>query len=234
MTQNNPFLRLGPFKYEMLSKAPEVGLIHQLLTDIQSEAVIENAKPYLKPTPYIEGKKRKSYSKLRTSKVMYMNERKWPTAMQLSNLLQNATGVKLYYEKFASENFQVMNYGIGGKIDGHWDTFGADPSIETSGSTEAVRFGGGRFITMMAYLTDVELGGRTIFPQAGISVQPEKGSVLYWFSSGPQNNMDSRALHLGCPLLIGNKWIANKWAKWIPQQKRFPCSDLKEHYSIFD
>ena len=66
-------------------------------------------------------------------------------------------------------------------------------------------------MTFMIYLSDVEVGGNTIFIQPGISVQPVKGSALYWFNMGAQNNYDSRVFHLGCPVLYGNKWIANKW-----------------------
>ena len=49
----------------------------------------------------------------------------------------------------------------------------------------------------MIYLSDVEAGGYTVFPQAGVSVKPELGSALYWFNYGAQNNYDSRTYHLG-------------------------------------
>ena len=47
------------------------------------------------------------------------------------------------------------------------------------GSSESLS--GTRITTFMIYLSDVPLGGRTIFPQAGISVKPEAGSALYWY-----------------------------------------------------
>ncbi len=30
--------------------------------------------------------------------------------------------------------------------------------------------------------------------------------------------------HLGCPVLYGRKWIANKWIRSNEQMNRFPCN----------
>ena len=78
----------------------------------------------MKSTPYVMGEKENSYSKLRTSKVMYMNEKLVPMAMTLSKKITLATRYYMKNEKYASENFQVMNYGIGGRISGHLDSTG--------------------------------------------------------------------------------------------------------------
>ena len=96
-----------------------------------------------------------------------------------------------------------------------------------------MRRGGERFVTFMLYLSTPEAGGNTIFVQPGISVRPEIGSALYWFNSGAQNNYDSRILHLGCPVVYGNKWIANKWVKRLSNHKSFPCLINHNHYSIY-
>jgi hypothetical protein len=58
------------------------------------------------------------------------------------------------------------------------------------GSSEL--FGGPRIVTFMIYLTDVELGGHTVFPQAGISVRPTAGDALYWFNHDAVEENDSR------------------------------------------
>ena len=85
--------------------------------------------------PYSVGDKETSFSKGRTSKVMYMNEKLVPEAMVLSKKIELATRFKLYHEKYASENFQVMNYGIGGKISGHADSQGetVEKTMEVEG-----------------------------------------------------------------------------------------------------
>ena len=53
-----------------------------------------------------------------------MNEVLVPEAMDLSRKLSQITRYKMKEEKFASENFQIMNYGIGGKISTHVDSMG--------------------------------------------------------------------------------------------------------------
>ena len=99
--------------------------------------------------------------------------------------------------------------------------------------SELLMFGGLRIMTFMIFLTTVESGGRTIFPQAGISVKPNIGSALFWFNMGAKNNYDSRVYHLGCPVLYGNKWIANKWIKSLANFKNYPCHLNDQHnYSI--
>ena len=60
------------------------------------------------------------------------------------------------------------------------------PDAPTDHTTEADKWGGQRIQTFMIYLSDVEAGGHTIFPQAGISIKPKEGSALFWFNRGPK------------------------------------------------
>ena len=117
-----------------------------------------------------------------------------------------------------------MNYGIGGMISAHVDSI----DYFSPNSAEYIHGSGPRIITFMMYLSDVIAGGRTVFPQLGISVQPIKGSALYWFNIHPDLSYDSRNLHFGCPTLYGNKWIANKWVKLNAQFRSNPCIDGKK------
>ena len=78
----------------------------------------------MRSTPLLLKEKVSSYTQYRTSKVMYMNELLVPEAMDLSRKISQLTRFRLKEEKYASENFQVMNYGIGGKITCHLDSSG--------------------------------------------------------------------------------------------------------------
>ena len=69
-----PYLQLGPFKYEMILKEPEIGLFHQLITPQEAENMKNLAKSKMISTPYNVGGRNELFSKLRTSKIMYMNE----------------------------------------------------------------------------------------------------------------------------------------------------------------
>ena len=185
----------------------------------------------MKSTPFRDGTSNKevSYSKLRTSKVMYINEKLVPFMQPISKRITLATKFKMKEDKHATENFQIMNYGMGGRIEAHLDTLGKsnDPT-----SAEKNLYGGSRITTFMLYLSDVQAGGHTVFPQAGIHVKPRAGSALYWFNFGAQMTHDSRVIHLGCPVLYGNKWIANKWVKFLAQFKEYPCSPKNEFFSM--
>ena len=91
-----------------------------------------------------------------------------------------------------------MNYGIGGTISPHVDSESVFKE-ELPGApltTENLLFGGPRFVTFMIFLSSIEAGGHTVFPQAEISVKPVEGSALYWFNMDAQNNLDSRIRHL--------------------------------------
>ena len=96
----------------------------------------------------IETKEEESYSKLRTSKVMYMNELLVPEAMRLSKKVEQVTRFKLKDDKYGSENFQVMNYGIGGRISTHLDSVGG----RTKDTSEAEEVGGFRVTTFIVYI----------------------------------------------------------------------------------
>jgi len=79
----------------------------------------------------------------------------------------------------------------------------------------------------MIYLSDVVAGGRTVFTSNGLAVAPARGSVLFWLNHRSDGSLDSRSYHTGCPVLVGNKWIANKWVKWTGQMWTYPCATEK-------
>ena len=89
----------------------------------------------MRSTPLLVKEKVSSFTKLRTSKVMYMNEMKYPVANNLSQRLNLALKLNVT-SKFGSENYQVMNYGLGGTIITHLDSTGSfSLSILLDGAT---------------------------------------------------------------------------------------------------
>ena len=51
------------------------------------------------------------------------------------------------------------------------------------------------------------LGGATVWPYAGISVFPEKGSAIFWHNTITDEDPDEFTQHTACAVLLGNKWI---------------------------
>ena len=72
------------------------------------------------------------------------------------------------------ENYQIANYGLGGFYNYHPDPhMWHHPDFKTDSEltrAEATLMGD-RLATFMGYLSDVELGGATAFPNVGISVK---------------------------------------------------------------
>ena len=75
----------------------------------------------------------------------------------------------------------------------------------------------------MGYLSDVPAGGYTAFPFIGTFVKPKKQSMVIWWNMDKSGGYDILTKHGGCPVMVGNKWILNKWVRAYPQMFRRPC-----------
>jgi prolyl 4-hydroxylase len=107
------------------------------------------------------------------------------------------------------EGFQILHYTIGGEYQPHFDYF----PPEQSGSALHTARGGQRVATLIVYLNDVEGGGATVFPDAGITVTARRGAAVYFRYMNARRQLDPLTLHGGAPVLSGEKWIMTKWMR---------------------
>lgn len=131
-----------------------------------------------------------------------------------------------YKEIFSSsEAFQVVNYGIGGMFNVHRDNL-YHPYWGPSSPADIyyVRGSGDRIATWMFYINDVRAGGATIFPRTNTRIPVIKGAAAFWYNLLPNGEIDDRVFHGGCPVLLGSKWISNKWIRESGQMFRRPCA----------
>jgi hypothetical protein len=139
LTFRDPYLRLGPFLLEhrnkagnyiaqvetkMFAKLEQIYVqIHDLMSDAEMDSIKAKTSGKMKATPYSIGGKQVAFSYDRTSKVHYLSERMDDDMVHLTRRLELAMGYTIYTPgfRFTAENYQIMNYGLGGKISLHKD-----------------------------------------------------------------------------------------------------------------
>ena len=79
---------------------------------------------------------------------------------------------------------QVVNYGVAGQYDSHYDQtmMGSGKIVDIQKRIVFNREAGDRMATIMGYLSDVTAGGYTVFPTVGAKVKPRRGSVVVWWN----------------------------------------------------
>ena len=148
-------------------------------------------------------------------------------AFQISRRIQYATQLDLM-SIYSGERYQIANYGIGGQYglhhdahQFHQDSIYKDPPKHLNNVFNQAR--GDRIATFMAYLSDVKVGGKTVFPVLGVASTPIEGDAIFWINTKSSGKLDKWTLHAGCPVLFGSKWITNKWIRYYDQFKNFYC-----------
>lgn len=105
------------------------------------------------------------------------------------------------------ESIQGQRYQPGQEFRGHCDWF--DPTQPYWREQE--RRAGQRSWTAMIYLNDVEAGGVTEFPLAGVTIPPQRGTLLTWNNARPDGSGNRDTLHAALPVEAGTKHIVTRW-----------------------
>nr|XP_044251579.1 prolyl 4-hydroxylase subunit alpha-2 [Drosophila takahashii] len=212
-TTTSPFLTLAPFKMELVGLDPYMVLYHDVLSEKEIRELQGMATPGLKrATVFQASSGRNEVVKTRTSKVAWFPDSFSPLTKRLTARITDMTGFNLV----GSEMLQLMNYGLGGHYDKHYDYFNQINSNLTAMS-------GDRIATVLFYLTDVEQGGATVFPNIQKAIFPQRGSVIMWYNLKDDGQPDTQTLHAACPVIVGSKWVCNKWIREREQLFSRPC-----------
>ncbi|NXN82024.1 P4HA3 hydroxylase, partial [Bombycilla garrulus] len=214
-TNSSPYLLLQPAKKEMVQIQPYVALYHDFITDAEAETIKGLAGPWLQRSVVASGEKQQK-AEYRISKSAWLKDTADPVVRALDRRIAAVTGLDL--RPPYAEYLQVVNYGLGGHYEPHFDH-------ATSLKSPLYRMkSGNRIATIMIYLSAVEAGGSTAFIYANFSVPVVKNAALFWWNLRRNGNGDGDTLHAGCPVLAGDKWVANKWIHEHGQEFRRPCS----------
>ncbi|CAF0822451.1 unnamed protein product [Rotaria sp. Silwood1] len=213
---NHPYLILQPIKEEQLLDQPAIYLFHDIISDSNIEEIKSLALPRLqravvrdsttntfKPADY------------RICKSAWLRNEDSPVVARLSRLIEAVTNLSM----ITAEDLQIANYGVGGHYEPHFDFARKTDNDAFSGLGV-----GNRIATWLTYMSDVEEGGATVFPLVGGHLKPKKGSAAFWYNLHTSGEGDRNTRHAACPVLIGNKWVANQWIRERGQEFRRPCS----------
>ena len=231
-------------RVRQVSEFPPAYVAEGLLTPEECEHLIGIAKPKLKRNTIVDtrggiGENAKAVeanklSKSRTSSGAFLEQRADAVVAAVEAKLMAFAG----FPEVHGEPMQVLRYEHGQQYTPHTDTFPKNYMKLSDGMQ--------RSATALVYLSDVESGGETAFPQSrlfseaaahaggelsecgrqGVAVKPQRGSVLLFYSLDIRGKPSEYAQHTGCPVLAGTKWTVTKWIHELPfRGRRFPGSN---------
>ncbi|XP_055031756.1 prolyl 4-hydroxylase subunit alpha-1a isoform X1 [Misgurnus anguillicaudatus] len=215
----HPFYVIGPVKQEDEWDRPRIIRFHDIISDKEMEKVKELAKPRLRRATIsnpITGILETAH--YRISKSAWLAAYEHPVVDRINQRIEDITGLDVK----TAEELQVANYGVGGQYEPHFD-FGRKDEPDAFKELGT----GNRIATWLFYMSDVPAGGATVFPEVGAAVKPKKGTAVFWYNLFPSGEGDYSTRHAACPVLVGNKWVSNKWIHERGQEFRRQCG-LKE------
>ncbi|KAH8280883.1 hypothetical protein KR054_003105 [Drosophila jambulina] len=214
--RNVSYYHLSPFKIEQLSLDPYVAYFHDVIANSEMEQIMEHGKGRMERSR-VGQSVNATTTEIRTSQNTWLWYDANPWLSKIRQRLEDITGLSTD----SAEALQLVNYGIGGQYEPHFDF------MEKTSDWK-----GNRLLTALFYLNDVPLGGATAFPFLHLAVPPVKGSLLVWYNLHRSLHKDFRTKHAGCPVLQGSKWICNEWFHEGGQEFKRPCG-LTSHEGKF-
>uniref|UniRef100_A0A3B1JQN5 procollagen-proline 4-dioxygenase n=1 Tax=Astyanax mexicanus TaxID=7994 RepID=A0A3B1JQN5_ASTMX len=189
----NPRLLLKPMKEEDEWDSPHIVRYLEALSDEEMNRIKELAKPKLARATVRDPK-----TGVLTTAQYRVSKSAWledEDDLVIRRVNQRIEDVTGLTVDTA-ELLQVANYGVGGQYEPHFD---------------------------FSRMSDVDAGGATVFPDFGAAIWPRKGTAVFWYNLFRSGEGDYRTRHAACPVLIGSKWVSNKWIHERGQEFRRPC-----------
>lgn len=196
---------LQPAPTEVLATRPRVLRIDRLLSADECRLLIASAQPHLRRSTAVDPQTGAAFAKeIRTSSDCSFDPLMEDFALRTVQLrMARAARVELAQ----AERLIVLSYQPGEEYRPHRDYLPAGV-IERDGP-EA----GNRSRTICVYLNDVEAGGESEFPVAGISVSPQAGRAVVFDNLADDGMPDPNSLHAGLQVQRGEKWLATLWLR---------------------
>ena len=193
---------------------PRAFLYKRFLTDEECDLLIAHSRPNMRKSGVVDAKSGgSSLSDIRTSTGSFVPSGMNPTITRLEDRIAAWSQIPVSH----GEPIQVLRYEPGQEYRAHFDYFFHEGGIANN-----------RIATVLMYLSDVEEGGETVFPNTeapagrdvsqfsdcgnlGRAVKPHRGDALLFWSMKTGGELDPGSSHAGCPVIKGEKWTATKW-----------------------
>lgn len=186
----------------------EVALYENFLSEEEMAHIKQQSTPTLRRSKVVGPNMSNLEVPIRTSDGTFFNVGQDRVILGVEQRIAAVTGIPVEH----GEGLQVLRYQDTQEYRPHFDFF--EP--QSPDDARKIEFGGNRTGTMILYLSDVEEGGSTYFPQLKLSIHPKKGSALWFAYMGKDGAPDMRSEHAGLPVIRGEKWIATKWLRQRP------------------
>ncbi|KAJ9522493.1 hypothetical protein QJQ45_008335 [Haematococcus lacustris] len=207
---------------QQVGKHPKTYIFHNFLTDEERVHMLTLAAPEMKRSTVVGGAGAGVVDDIRTSYGMFIQRLHDPIIERIENRVSLFTQLPVSHQ----EDIQVLRYQAGQKYGAHYDSSYADKGPGPKW----------RMATFLIYLSDVEEGGETAFPQGSewedhsiparleaagvqfsdcakghVAAKPKAGDATLFYSYHPNGTMDTASMHTGCPVIKGIKWAAPIW-----------------------
>jgi len=207
-----PFIALDrPVRVLMSIAHPRIVLFGNLLSAEECEALIGLARERMSRSRTVDYQTGEDVvHEARTSQGMFFGFAKNEWIARLEQRIARLLNWPIH----RGEGLQVLRYGPGAEYRPHFDYFPPDKP----GSAVALTRSGQRVGSLVIYLNEPEAGGGTVFPDAGVEINPQRGNAVFFSYDRPDPS--TKTLHGGAPVIAGEKWVATKWLRagdfWQP------------------
>lgn len=212
-----------------ISFSPRAFIVDDFLSEEECEGLKKHALPHLEHAKTIN-METGTYQddKVRTNSQMYVNKTSHSTDPLISGIVARLH--MLARVPFGhAEQLQVGRYEQGQFYQPHFDS---EPRQNVN-----------RAATVIIYLEAPDEGGETVFPKhrscggeafheccakrdehiigegAGFWVAGKKGQAVLFYSHDLDGKQNPYSLHGSCPVLAGEKWIAQQWFRVKPYDR---------------
>ncbi|KAK6051676.1 oxidoreductase, 2OG-Fe(II) oxygenase family protein [Cooperia oncophora] len=223
--RDRPFLVYAPIKVEIKRFNPLAVLFKEVVSDDEIEVIQELAKPKLaRATVHDAATGNLITATYRISKSAWLKGWEDEVVDRVNKRLDMMTNLEME----TAEELQIANYGIGGHYDPHFDHARKEEtkSFDSLGT-------GNRIATALFYMSQPVHGGATVFTDIKSTVMPTKNDALFWYNLLKQGDGDVRTRHAACPVLVGVKWVSNKWIHERGNEFRRRCGVKMSDYERF-